>query len=92
MKSSMSPANDAPLAWLGFLRTLKQVFNSIEKSKDHEGQISKNLPGSRRNICPYIDARDVISEGSVEGDDRKSAHHRTLKKDLSGAAVTKMLQ
>lgn len=73
-----------PLAWLGFLRTLKQVFNSMEKAKDHEGHISENLPwGKRKNICPCVDARDVISEGSREAGDR-SAHHTAFKQTLVG--------
>lgn len=60
-----------PLVWLGFLRTLRQVFNSMEKAKDHEGHISENLPwGKRKSICPCVDARDVISEGSREAGDR----------------------
>lgn len=60
-----------PLARLSFSRTLKQVFDSMEKAKDREGQISENLPrGRRKSICPHVDARDVISEGSREAGDR----------------------
>lgn len=82
-----------PLAWLDFLRTLKQVFNSMEKAKDHESQISKNLPwGRRKSICPRVDARDSISEGSREAGDRKNAHHTTFRQEIAGAALTEMLQ
>lgn len=71
MKSSVSPAKNASISLAEFLEDTQTGVQSMEKAKEHEGQMSKNLPwGRRKSICPCVDARDVISEGSREASDR----------------------
>lgn len=44
MKSSVSPAKNASISLAEFLEDTQTGVQSMEKAKEHEGQMSKNLP------------------------------------------------
>lgn len=83
-----------PLVWLEFLRTLKQVFNGMEKAKDHKGHISKKSTVRQREK-PFVLVLMLKMLFQKAGEksliDRRNAHHVTFKQNITGATLTKML-
>lgn len=69
------------------MRTLKQVFNGMEKAKDHKGHISKELT-VRQGEKPFVLVLMLKMLFQKAGEkpliDRRNAHHVTFKQTLLG--------